>query len=129
VNLPSAVNLPSKGIRVGTFANGLAAVVATGMVLLSTPAFAEHHITYKDKVYVQASGKQILVRDDGCDDREVKGKWKYTNLSTAPMHSKNNNAGCRTTVTMITDAMIHQIQACVVRDWLPDSCSPWKSWE
>ena len=113
----------------GKFSNVLAVAGAAGMVFLSDPAFARHTVSYESYVTVAASGTVIYVTDDKCDNQAVKGKWKYEARSSAPMHSKNNSSGCRTTTSMTTDAMIHGIQACVVQDWQPDDCSTWIYWE
>jgi hypothetical protein len=107
----------------------MAVAAATGLVFLSTPAFAWNQVWYKDRAHVIASGKRIVVEDTACDNYEVKGKWKYKNESDAPMYSKNNGSGCNTQVVMDTAAVIHGIQARVVRPVFPDNCSTWKYWQ
>jgi hypothetical protein len=69
-------------------------------MLLSTPAFAWNQVENNAGARVIASGRRIVIHDNKCDSEAVKGKWKYENKSTADMHSKNNNAGCNTEVSM-----------------------------
>jgi hypothetical protein len=109
--------------------NCIAAAAATGLMLLSAPAFAWNQVENDAGARVIASGRRIVIHDNKCDNEAVKGKWKYENKSTADMHSKNNNAGCNTEVPMDTSAIVHGIQACTVYRALPDECSTWRHWD
>jgi hypothetical protein len=108
--------------------NVSAAVVASGLVLLSTPAFAYHAAEEAHAVRVTSSGKLFIVEDIACDDQAVKGKYRYVASSTAPHWELLASSGCGTETRRMTDRVIHGHQPCVVYDWSPDNCGAWRYW-